>query len=150
MEVFKAILKVDVYIKKASTNGLGQTAPYFNSQWGSKWIMPLEYWPIMVPRRGPVPHMCVSERYHHCSVNGLSPDRHKAIPESMPAYHQLDPKEQMLMKFYSKLKHFYSRKYIWKLSSANCQPLCFALSVLRPPSEGALRIHLDKYDWNNL
>ena len=51
---------------------------------------------------------------HSPWINGLLPDSAKPLPLSVLTYHQLDTQEHISVEFQSKIKHFHSRKYIWK------------------------------------
>ena len=48
----------------------------------------------------------------------------KPLSETMLPYCQLDPKEHISMKFYSKFKSFYSRKCTWKCHLPKWRPSC--------------------------
>ena len=48
----------------------------------------------------------------------------KPLPESMPAYRQLDSWAQISMKFESQFYYFHSRKCIWKCRLLEWRPFC--------------------------
>ena len=55
----------------------------------------------------------------------------KPLSEPILPYYQLDPKEQTLVNFLSKLKHFHWRICVWKCHLPKWQPSCLSLNELR-------------------